>query len=136
MALHPGRQRSRATPIIAKGLLYPLQNRCASKSATHGFVSKLDTHHNTKATRKRGFCVGWDDRPGTDGKPTQCIRRTELYEKQNKTHCQNYENGLHSPLAANIRSRIRMPSRDSREGIFKIISLFTVGSSLRIPIHI
>ena len=24
---------------------------------------------NRKATRKGGFSVGWDDRPGTDGKP-------------------------------------------------------------------
>ena len=41
MALHPGRQRSSAAPIITKGLVYPLQNRRASKSATHGFASKL-----------------------------------------------------------------------------------------------
>ena len=34
MALRPGRQRSSATPIIAKGLVYPLQNQRASKSDT------------------------------------------------------------------------------------------------------
>ena len=34
MALRPGRQRSSATPIITKGLVYPLQNLRASKSAT------------------------------------------------------------------------------------------------------
>ena len=48
MALRPGRQRSSATPIIAKRLVYPLQNRRASKLATHGFASKSDTHHNKK----------------------------------------------------------------------------------------
>ena len=45
MAQRPGRQRSSATPIIAKGLLYPLPNHRASKSATHGFASKSDTRH-------------------------------------------------------------------------------------------
>ena len=50
MALRPGRQRRGATPIITKGVLYPLQNPCASKS---------DTHHNTKGTRVGAFCVGW-----------------------------------------------------------------------------
>ena len=60
MALRSGRKRSNATPIIAKGSVYPLQNQCASKSATHGFASKSDTRHNRKATRKRGFSVGWD----------------------------------------------------------------------------
>ena len=45
MTLHPGRQRSGATPIIAKGLVYPLQNRRASKLATHGFASKSALHH-------------------------------------------------------------------------------------------
>ena len=48
MALRPGRQRLSATPIIAKGLLYPLQNRPASKSATHGFASKSATRHRKK----------------------------------------------------------------------------------------
>ena len=32
MALRSGRQRSSAAPIIAKGLVYPLQNQRASKS--------------------------------------------------------------------------------------------------------
>ena len=45
MAQRPGRQRSSATPIIAKGIVYPLQNLRASKLATHGFASKSDTHH-------------------------------------------------------------------------------------------
>ena len=45
MVLHPGRQRLSATPIIAKGLVCPLPNRRASKSATHGFASKSATHH-------------------------------------------------------------------------------------------
>ena len=35
MALRPGRQRRGATPIIAKGYVYPLQNQLASKSAAH-----------------------------------------------------------------------------------------------------
>ena len=48
MALRPGRQRLSATPIIAKGLVYPLQNQRASKLATHGFASKSDTHHRKK----------------------------------------------------------------------------------------
>jgi len=51
MALRPKRQRSSAAPIIAKGVLYPLQNLCASKSATHGFASKSATHPNRQATR-------------------------------------------------------------------------------------
>ena len=50
MALRPGKQRLSATPIIAKGVLYPLQNPRASKLATHGFASKSDTRHkNPKA---------------------------------------------------------------------------------------
>ena len=48
MALRPGRWRSSATPIHARGLVYPLQNRRASKSATHGFASKSDKHHSKK----------------------------------------------------------------------------------------
>ena len=48
MALRPGRQRSSATPIIAKGELYPMQNPCASKSATHVFASKSALHHRKK----------------------------------------------------------------------------------------
>ena len=44
----PRKKRLSATPIIAKGLLYPLQNQCASKSATHGFASKSDTRHRKK----------------------------------------------------------------------------------------
>ncbi len=55
MALRPGRQRSSATPIIAKVLPYPLQNRRASKSATHGFASKLDTRHKNPYTQVYGF---------------------------------------------------------------------------------
>ena len=43
MALRPGRQRSRATPIIAKGFVYPPQNPCASKS---------DTRRRKKLVRK------------------------------------------------------------------------------------
>ena len=58
MALRPGRQRSSATPIIAKGSVYPLQNRCASKLATHGFASKSDTHHKTK-DHPRGGLLFW-----------------------------------------------------------------------------
>ena len=50
MALRPGRQRSSATLIIAKGVVYPLQNRRASKLTTHGFASKSATRHNTKGT--------------------------------------------------------------------------------------
>ena len=53
MALRPGRQRLSATPIIAKGLVSPLQNRRASKSATHGFASKSDTRHSKKHLRKQ-----------------------------------------------------------------------------------
>ena len=45
MALRPERQRTSATPIIAKGLLYPLQNPRASKLATHSFTSKSALHH-------------------------------------------------------------------------------------------
>ena len=48
MALRPGKQRLSATPIIAKGVLYPLQNPRASKLATHGFASKSDTRHRKK----------------------------------------------------------------------------------------
>ena len=48
MALRPGKQRLSATPIIAKGVLYPLQNPRASKLATHGFASKSDTRHTKK----------------------------------------------------------------------------------------
>ena len=48
MALRPGKQRLSATPIIAKGVLYPLQNPRASKLATHGFASKSDTRHKRK----------------------------------------------------------------------------------------
>ena len=52
MALRPGRQRRGATPIIAKGIVYHLQNWCASKSATHGFASKSDEHHITLRQRR------------------------------------------------------------------------------------
>ena len=45
MAFRPGRQRSSATPIITKGLVYPLKKQRASKLATHGFTSKSATHH-------------------------------------------------------------------------------------------
>ena len=48
MALRPGRQRSSATPITTKGVVPPLQNPRASKSATHGFASKSDTRHSKK----------------------------------------------------------------------------------------
>ena len=58
MALRPGKQRLSATPIIAKGVLYPLQNPRASKLATHGFASKSDTRHNIKGTHMGAFCVG------------------------------------------------------------------------------
>ena len=47
MALCPGRQRTSAPPIIAKGLVYPLQNYRASKLYTHVFASFSYTHHNT-----------------------------------------------------------------------------------------
>ena len=60
MALRPGKQRLSATPIIAKGVLYPLQNPRASKLATHGFASKSDTRHKTKGTHSGAFCLGWD----------------------------------------------------------------------------
>ena len=53
MALRPGKQRLSATPIIAKGLVYPLQNLRASKLATHGFASKSDTRHSKKHLRKQ-----------------------------------------------------------------------------------
>ena len=44
------------TPIIAKGLVYPLQNHRASKLATHGFASKSDTRHTKKPNaRALGF---------------------------------------------------------------------------------
>ena len=49
MALRPGRQRRGATPIIAKGVVYPPQNPRASKSDSHGFASKSDTRHNKKS---------------------------------------------------------------------------------------
>ena len=58
MALRPGKQRLSATPIIAKGVLYPLQNPRASKLATHGFASKSDTRHKTKDHRAVVFCFG------------------------------------------------------------------------------
>ena len=48
MALKSGRPRNLLTPILAKGLVYPLQNQRASKSATHGFASKSDTRHRKK----------------------------------------------------------------------------------------
>ena len=53
MALRPGRQRLSATPIIAKGVVYTLQNPRASKSATHGFASKSDTRHRKKHLRRQ-----------------------------------------------------------------------------------
>ena len=56
MALRPGRYRSSAAPIIAKGLVYPLQNQRASKLATHGFASKSALHHNKKGTLAVLFC--------------------------------------------------------------------------------
>jgi len=65
MALRPGRQRSSATPIIAKGVVYPLQNLRASKSATYGFASKSDTRHKTKGTHSGAFCLGWDSADAT-----------------------------------------------------------------------
>ena len=45
IVLRPGRQRSSATPIIAKGLVYLLQNYRASKLYTHVFASFSYTHH-------------------------------------------------------------------------------------------
>ena len=33
--------------------MYPLQNPCASKSDSHGFASKSDTHHRKKHLRKQ-----------------------------------------------------------------------------------
>ena len=62
MALRPGKQRLSATPIIAKGVLYPLQNPRASKLATHGFASKSDTRHTEKGTHSGALFCGWDDR--------------------------------------------------------------------------
>ena len=60
MALRPGRWRSSVAPIITKGLVYPLQNQLASKSATHGFASKSDTQHNNKGVHLHPFVVGGD----------------------------------------------------------------------------
>ncbi len=57
MALRPGRQRSNATPIIAKGLVYPLQNQRASKSATHGFASKSDTRPKKSKSSDLDFFI-------------------------------------------------------------------------------
>ena len=50
-----GRTRNLLTPIIAKGLVYPLQNRRTSKSATHGFASKSDTRHRKKQVVRLAF---------------------------------------------------------------------------------
>ena len=57
MALRPGKQRLSATPIIAKGVLYPLQNPRASKLATHGFASKSDTRHKNPKAKAFGFFI-------------------------------------------------------------------------------
>ena len=57
MAFRLGRQRLSATPIIDKGLVYPLQNLCASKSATHSFASKSDTHHKNPKASAFGFFI-------------------------------------------------------------------------------
>ena len=67
MALRPGRQRSSATPIITKGLVYPLKKQRASKLATHGFTSKSATHHKTKRTASAVLFVlahKWKDSKG------------------------------------------------------------------------
>ena len=48
------------TPIIAKGSVYPLQNRRAYKSSSHGFASKSDTYHSRKGTLVGAFSAGWD----------------------------------------------------------------------------
>ena len=55
MALKARRTRNLLTPIIAKGGVYPLQNQCASKSATHGFASKSDKHHKPPARQRGSF---------------------------------------------------------------------------------
>ena len=63
--MHRDSYKNDIAPIIVKGVLYPLQNRRTSKSATHGFASKLDTRHKTKGTHSGAFCLGWDSADAT-----------------------------------------------------------------------
>lgn len=56
MALKPGRPRNLLPPLIAKGLLYPLRNRRASKLATHGFASISQSHHNNAKALPQMMC--------------------------------------------------------------------------------
>jgi len=72
MELRPGRQRLSAAPIIAKGLIYPLQNQRASKLAHTAL--HLNRTHITEANpwtdSNRRNVRAFIERPrATNGRP-------------------------------------------------------------------
>jgi len=70
--------------------VYPLQNRRASKSATHGFASKSDTCHSKKHLRKQvlfaTMCSAYAERDAPFGRDVDFVSDVRFAREESGTH--------------------------------------------------
>ena len=89
--------------------MYPLQNQCASKLATHGFASKSDTRHSKKHLRKQvlfaTMCSARAERDAPFGRDVDFVSDVRFAREPGRLFFAEYVRDFLSALCACCRHK-------------------------------